>query len=472
MKPEERVAAEVESMRLVQKARVHVAVYHCFFGALLERLKLRLDWRHPTMYTDAVVIGFSPAFVLTLRWEYLVFIMVHEVMHCALGHPFRRGGRDPKTWNEAIDHVVNLALLKDPVLAAMWPMDAQGRPQGLADPRFSNMAAEEVYTILWREKEQQKQEQKQRQSSKQQGEEGDQPQVGQRGDEKGEGEEELAGASGMPGDCCDAGASGEPLHEAPDQEGEDGEEELTESDLEEASEAEAIGGEAPGNPVGNDQASIERLAREWEEAVTTAQLAAGGDIDSALQRAIGEAQQVRKSFAEYVDEFAARCCAMDSTWSRPARRFEEYLPSNSLPGVKVLVLGVDTSGSIDDNDLALMEIAAQRLMDEFNLRAMIVVYCDSQIRHIERFEAGESISLANAKGGGGTRFDPVLRYALELEQQGEELAGVVYLTDLEGRPMLHAEDFAQMEILWATTSAKCKREPPQGLGTACCLHDA
>lgn len=480
-----RLEREEQAMALVVKAKMHVCIYHCFYGALLERLKLRKDWRAQTMYTDAVVIGFNPDFVLSKPWEHLVYILVHEVTHCALGHPFRRGDRDPRRWNRAIDHVTNLALNCDPTLNAMFP------PEGLADKRFKGMAAEEVYVILEKEDEQQQQKQ-------QKPEQGDQ-----------EEQDELSGASNDPnsmGDCIDAGASGEPMPEDEDEDAEeesdeasdeagdddesddesdgdegdgegDGDEEETETDddaeaaAEDAAQSDAAGEGQTSTPAKLDDAAIEKLSREWEEAVMTAKLAAGGDIEPAVARALGQAQEVKKSFIEYVDEFAERCCAVDSSWNRPARRFETYMPSYCQPGVKRLVLAIDTSGSMDDDDLARCEVAAQHVVDDFNLKGCVVVYCDSQVRGVEHFENGEQISLANAKGGGGTRFHPALRVAKELIEQGEEIAGVIYMTDLEGT-LSDAEDFADIHVLWVNTSTwQRDLEPPGGLGVVCSLFD-
>jgi len=446
-------------MALVRKAKMHVCIYHPFYGALLHRLKLIVDWRAPTMYTDAVVIGFNPAFVLSKSWEHLVYIMVHEVTHCALGHPFRRKGRDPKRWNEAIDHVTNLSLNHDPVLKAMFP------PEGLADPRFEGMAAEQVYAILDQEAQQQQPQQPQ-------------PEPQQGGDDK----QELAGAAGSMGDCCDAGASGEqpeqPVEEDGDDDGDtkdgkqaqgdgdDGGEQHNGRTPDEESEDQAQR-EVNAKPL--DQAQLEKLQREWQEAVTTAELAAGGDVEQSIRRAISTAQQCDKSFSEYLDEFAEKCCQTESSWSRPARRFEVYLPSYAQPGIKYLLLAIDTSGSMSAKDLAIAEGAAQKLVEDFNLKGCIVVYCDTQVRGIERFENGDRITLENAQGGGGTRFAPPLRVALELEEQGEELAGVVYFTDLEGEVQC-PEDFDQLSILWVCTNRRQRKlDPPGGLGTVCTL---
>ncbi len=531
----DRERMQQDATALMQKALLHIKIYYPFYGALAERLKLKADWRHPTCYTDAVVLGFNPQFVLSKGWAYTLYVTIHEITHCALGHPFRRKDRRPKEWGEAVDHVTNLALNKDPELLALFAQMGEG----LADPRFSGMAAEQVYTILkteadekakqqqqQRKQEQEQQEQQEQSSQQSQGDDGEEQQEQQgpseQGEEQGEqsqGEGEEGESSedegdlgesetGMPGDCLDAGASGErPEHL--EEEGEEGEEEQgegsghpdsTDDDEEQGAESESssepdddldnddLEDDGEGSDDEQDQGEVEveegeeqaqearqmdeselaKLERDWSQSVMTAQLAAGGEIEATMARAIGATQQDTRSFADCIDEFAHTTCSMEESWSRSNRRFShEYLPSRCAPGVKEMVLGIDTSGSISDAALALMQVAAQKVLDEFGLKSMHVVYCDSRIRGIEVFNAGDTVEL-HARGGGGTSFHPVLRYALELEQQGADVAGVIYLTDLEGG-VSDAEDFAHMQILWVDILAERPRwssgDAPAGLGS-------
>jgi len=548
----DKARVEREAAAIVQKALLHIKIYYPFYGALAERLKVRQDWRHPTMYTDAVVLGYNPAFVVTESWAYILFVHAHEVTHCALGHPFRRKDRDPKDWNVAIDHVTNLALLKDPEFAKLWASDPDLQREGLADPRFVGMAAEQVYTIVHAERlkkeaeqkekqRQQEEKKKQEQQSQPQPSQDEQqsqpPQESEAGEDEGEGasapgsdgdedgdEGDLGeSATGAAGDCLDAGASGEEPSEeqSSDDEGEDdadGEEQDRKESSNESTDAEEGDGEdgegdeessdgdeedgdgdasgdsdepgdedededdaggsseaevAPGKG-GMDESQLAELEREWSQAVMTAQLAAGGDIEASMARAIGATQESPRSFKECVDDFAHTTCAMEDSWSRPNRRYSEtYLPSRCAPGVKVMVLGVDTSGSISDVALALMQRAAQGILDDFGMKSMHVVYCDSRIRGSREFLPGEQVSLEDAKGGGGTSFHPVLRYALELEQAGEEVAGVIYLTDLEG-DVRDPEDFAHLQILWVDIIADRPKwqqaHEPAGLGSVISVY--
>ncbi|HZX06337.1 DUF2201 family putative metallopeptidase [Kribbella sp.] len=65
------------------------------------------------------------------------FVMAHEMLHAALRHGERVGGRDPYLWNVAADLVINGWLLE---------MGVGTMPDGaLHDPVLKGMSAEEVY---------------------------------------------------------------------------------------------------------------------------------------------------------------------------------------------------------------------------------------------------------------------------------------------------------------------------------------
>ena len=72
-------------------------------------------------------------------------MLAHEVMHCALAHPARRGDRDPERWNVACDLAVNPLLLQAghrPAAGRLMP--GEGTYAGLEPGK----SAEEYYAAL------------------------------------------------------------------------------------------------------------------------------------------------------------------------------------------------------------------------------------------------------------------------------------------------------------------------------------
>jgi predicted metal-dependent peptidase len=123
----------------IQKARTALLLDHPFFGTLLFRLGAQARNSIATMATDGVSLYFNPEFVEGLSSAELIGTLAHEVMHPALQHHTRRGGRNPRRWNMACDYAIN-PMLVDAGLTL--PKDV------LMDHRFRGMSAEEIYNRL------------------------------------------------------------------------------------------------------------------------------------------------------------------------------------------------------------------------------------------------------------------------------------------------------------------------------------
>ena len=78
-----------------------------FFGALALSLKLQEDTTCETAWVNGRELGYNPTFVDSLTHDKVTALVAHEVMHCAMGHPWRRDGRNPKGWNIACDMAIN-----------------------------------------------------------------------------------------------------------------------------------------------------------------------------------------------------------------------------------------------------------------------------------------------------------------------------------------------------------------------------
>ena len=94
-------------------ARMHLLSTHGFFGLLLMHAEFALDDEIQTAATDGKKIYFSPKFMDELSDSELEFVLMHEVMHMALGHCVRGVNKDPDTYNIACDIVINSNILKE-----------------------------------------------------------------------------------------------------------------------------------------------------------------------------------------------------------------------------------------------------------------------------------------------------------------------------------------------------------------------
>lgn len=121
------------------RTRTRLLLDHPWFGSLAMRLQIDPDPKLDTVSTDGTVLHYSPDFVVEQTDAHLLTIMAHEVLHCALLHPFRRGSRDAERWNRATDYAVNADLK-----AAGFEMP----PDALIDPQYAGLSADVIYAQL------------------------------------------------------------------------------------------------------------------------------------------------------------------------------------------------------------------------------------------------------------------------------------------------------------------------------------
>ena len=84
-----------------------------FFGVLLMNFRMALDKTTSTSYTDGTRLSFNPDFLKSLSDTELELVMMHEVLHAALGHPFRvQADYEIDLYDLACDIVVNSNILQ------------------------------------------------------------------------------------------------------------------------------------------------------------------------------------------------------------------------------------------------------------------------------------------------------------------------------------------------------------------------
>jgi predicted metal-dependent peptidase len=120
-----------------------------FFATLALNLKIEEttdDTNCPTMQTNGTILRINLNFLHTLPDPEITFVIAHEVLHCALGHVWRRNAKDPQQWNIACDFVVNEHLQKHiqetKTTCMKMPTSA------LINPNLFDKSAEEIYGAL------------------------------------------------------------------------------------------------------------------------------------------------------------------------------------------------------------------------------------------------------------------------------------------------------------------------------------
>lgn len=412
--------ADNELYRKLTRSRTQLLLNQPFFGTLCLRLKL-VAGLVPTMATDGRRILYNPGFAASLTPEELQAVLAHEVMHCALAHHCRRGQRDLRTWNEAADYAIN------PILVANGFVLPKG---ALLEPEFAGLSAEEIYAQLLK-----------RSDASCTPVIDDRPvpsvtpdacstgtisphcqdsltQATATGDSSVEIEEERNGLfSPVP-----AAGFGEVL-DASDESGKD------------ASEAEKA-----------------RQQHEWNIAAEQAMRSANacGHEPINIERPISETRRTKQDWRSVLRDFVAAITPSDYQWTPPKRRHVAsgiYLPSLAKAGLGTIVIAVDTSGSIGDEELAQFAGEIEAIADEVSPERIHVVYCDAEVQSFQEFGPSEPIIL-QPRGGGGTDFRPVFQW---VEENQITPVCLIYLTDLCCHSYPDPPDYP---VLWITDSRR------------------
>ena len=102
----------LEIVKRLQNARLDLLRKQPFYALLLMHMKFALDNTVEHSYTDGNRICFNPDFLCEIDDGELEFVLMHNVLHAALSHPFRvQADYDLEVFDKACDIVVNSNIL-------------------------------------------------------------------------------------------------------------------------------------------------------------------------------------------------------------------------------------------------------------------------------------------------------------------------------------------------------------------------
>ena len=203
---------------------------------------------------------------------------------------------------------------------------------------------------------------------------------------------------------------------------------------------------------------------EFKEAVARAAAVAKarGKMPASMQRLVDELLTPQVDWRDHIRLLmTGKIGARGENWKRPNRRRLALNPIVVLPGrrgygCELVVVGVDTSGSIGEHELAVFLSEVSGILSDVKPHKIIVIGCDaavSQVDEVSSLDEFEGLREKGIKGGGGTCFEPVFDYIEEHDLKPET---VVYLTDLMGS---FPDEAPAYPVVWAATT---NLTPPWG----------
>ena len=159
---------------------------------------------------------------------------------------------------------------------------------------------------------------------------------------------------------------------------------------------------------------------------------AAGTLGGGLAELVKSQLAPRADWRELLREFMSKVSKDDYSWSRPSRRFISqglYLPSAHSESVGEVWIFVDTSASISSTMLAAFSEEINAILDELKPEAVHVVMADTRVKDHIVYEPDDYPVEFEAKGRGGTLFQPSFDWA-KANLDGEPDCAL-YLTDME-----------------------------------------
>ena len=401
-------------------ARTRLILDKPFLGALVLRLPMKAagaDWCTTTA-TDARSFYYNPSYIQSLSLDETQFMLAHEALHCALSHFARRQHRVKHRWDLACDYAINPLLVDDGL---------KPPPNALLMPLYKGMTAEEIYPLLDDNDESETLDTHAYDSESEGGQQGQQRDLDEHDIHKRQQSRSDQGDDGERG-------SAEPRTDAnagSDARGEPPESGSGAASAESTPEQNDEGAAAPPPPLTPDER--ETLQVQWQQRMAGAaqQAMQAGKLRGELKRMIDHLLQPQLPWRMLLARYMNSMTREDYSWSRPSRREGDYLMPSLRSHQLDLVVGIDTSGSIKDDEM-------QEFIDEVDalkaqVRARVTLLpCDASLcdgapfefEPWEQFQRPERIG-----GGGGTSFRPVFQW---VEQQGLKPDLLVYFTDADG----------------------------------------
>ncbi len=357
------------------KARAQMLMRTPFYGCLALHLAPVETDEVETMATDGSNLHFNPSFIDNLSDAELEGAVAHEVTHLALEHHIRQGARDMPRWNRACDLAINPGLIE-----AGFTL-----PDGfLSDAEYDGLCAEEIYTRL----------QAQEEDDGGDPGQGQQQQSGGAQPSSGQGDPQPSTGTPDPGGCGAVTPAAEPY----------------------------------------DKAALESARAEVQARVRQAAMAARraseGHLPDGVERLIAEITAPRVDWRDVLRQFIDDRNEVDFSWQRPNRRFLSHgliLPGTVADGVSHIVVAVDTSASIDQEALAAFAGEITAAYEDGSVSKVTVIYADTKVHHHDVFSDGDQIRFS-AKGRGGTQFSKTFEWIAE---HADDAVCVVYFTDLK-----------------------------------------
>lgn len=392
----------------LSNARMAVSFATPLFAHVL--FQCEVFWTHDiptacaTVQENKNIIYLNPDFMTeTLEGDkQFAFVLLHEVLHIFLMHIGRQTDMsyDATLWNIATDYCINL------ICAGAYEDDAGDvayatkyhsylkKPENLLyDEKYIGMSSDEIYQMLVDEND------------------------------------------GSVEDAIEANGGGEPG---------EGDSQVT---LDEVS-AEQL-----------DNTQQNQVKRAMSTAIASTDANGGiGDNEGGLVRTLRGMFTPKISWREQLQMLVSSSHREYTTYSRLSHKSSSSggIVFPSMDGQKLsLVFGVDTSGSMSESDLQEAASELYGIVEQFEGWDIDLISCDTQANFIGEYSSEDQDDFSDISldwlGGGGTNMSPMVRYASDKVDLGDDVNACIIVTD-GFIPPLKVDDLDDFKTIFVVTT--------------------
>lgn len=188
----------------------------------------------------------------------------------------------------------------------------------------------------------------------------------------------------------------------------------------------------PGAAEGKQPSEVKRDESEWKTAIAAGAAAAKaqGKLPAAMELFVDALLEPQVSWTDKIQSFFARKVGSGSyDYRRPDRRLvvrDIYAPGRSGFGAGLVVIAVDTSGSITNELLKRFFSEISGVLEDVRPKKLLVMWIDAQVHRVDEVEEVSDLLTLKPVGGGGTDFRPAFNW---ISDERVEPDAVIYLTD-------------------------------------------
>ncbi|MHC1636280.1 MAG: vWA domain-containing protein [Candidatus Methanospirareceae archaeon] len=197
-----------------------------------------------------------------------------------------------------------------------------------------------------------------------------------------------------------------------------------------------------------DRKEQEKL-KQWKAHVAKAITAAKmrGKLPAGIEELIKDILQPKLNWREILRRLIVANFKSDYTWIPPNKKHiwnGLTLPAMKSEGIGTVIIGVDTSASISDEELKQFFGEVQAILDTFDMELYVVQH-DAAVQKYDVHYKGDVLNEVKVKGRGGTSHKPLFKW---VEEQNLKPTCMICLTDAFSE---FPDNPPSYPVLWAVT---------------------